>query len=68
MGDGRRSLQMTTRMSEKLRDDAVAIAKLKGERDRMGSGASVVVRRALERYVAQNRHLLSPDHDASSSS
>lgn len=52
---------MTTRIDEALRREGVAIARLKKERDELGFGLSVVVRRAVKRYVAQNRHLLEQD-------
>jgi Arc/MetJ family transcription regulator len=50
--------QMNVRVPEDIRTKAIAIARIKKERDRYGFGASVVVRRALARYVAQHEHLL----------
>ena len=50
--------QMTVRVDRELREKAVAIAKIRKERDDLGFGASVVVRKALARYVARYEHLL----------
>jgi len=52
---------MNVRVDEDIRRKAIAIAKIRRERDSLGFGASVVVRRALARYVKQHEHLLSED-------
>lgn len=58
MPDQPKTPQMNVRVDEATRRKAVAIAKIRKERDQLGFGASVVVRRALARYVAQHKHLL----------
>lgn len=53
--------QMTTRIDRVTRAKAVAIAKILKERDDLGFGASVIVRRELDKYVRKNEHVLPPD-------
>ncbi len=52
---------MTTRLDRVTRAKAVAIARIRKERDHLGFGASVVVRQAMDRYVAKYEHLLPDD-------
>jgi hypothetical protein len=52
---------MNVRVYEDVRRKAIAIARIRKERDELGFGASVVVRRALARYVKQHEHLLGDD-------
>lgn len=54
---------MNIRVPEALRKDAIAIAKIRQERDEEGFGLSVVVRHALEEYVARYEHLLEQADD-----
>lgn len=49
---------MNVRVDEDVRRKAIAIARIRRERDELGFGASVVVRKALARYVARYEHLL----------
>ena len=56
----RRTPQHTAAVPDSLWEDALKIARLRGERDALGHGLSVVVRRNLRRYVERHRHLLPP--------
>lgn len=58
MPDQPKTPQMTTRIDRVTRAKAVAIAKILRERDELGFGASVIVRRELARYVRKNEHVL----------
>lgn len=53
--------QMTTRIDRVKRAKLGAIAKIRKERDALGFGASVVVRRAVDDYLRKHEHLLPPD-------
>jgi hypothetical protein len=53
--------QMTTRIDRQLRAQAVAIARVRKERDDLGFGASVIVRKAIRDYVRRHRDQL-PDN------
>jgi hypothetical protein len=53
--------QMTTRVDAQLRADCVAIARIRKERDELGFGLSVVVRKALRDYRRKHAHLLEQD-------
>jgi hypothetical protein len=61
----RKTPQMTTAMPERLRAQAVAIAKLEGESDYLGAGYAAVVRRETQKYVnrrmARWREQLDPE-------
>lgn len=61
MPDQPKTPQMTTRIDRELRAKAVAIARVRKERDQLGFGASVIVRRALARYVRDHQDQL-PDN------
>lgn len=63
MPDQPKTPQFNVRVPEDLRREGVAIAKLKQERDELGFGLSVVVRRAIKQYVARNRNLLEHQDD-----
>lgn len=52
--------QMNARVPAELRAKAVALARVRGERDAIGTGASVVIRRALADYVRKHEAQL-PD-------
>ncbi len=49
---------MTTRVDAQLRADCVAIARKRRERDALGFGLSVVVRKALADYRRKHADLL----------
>lgn len=49
---------MTTRVDAQLRADCVAIARIRKERDELGFGLSVVVRKALKDYRRKHAALL----------
>lgn len=46
--------QMNVRVPPELRAQVVALAQVRGEHDSVGGGASVIVRRAFEEYVADH--------------
>lgn len=52
--------QMNARVPAELRAKAVALARVRGERDAIGTGASVIIRRALTAYVRKHEDQL-PD-------
>lgn len=64
MPDQPKTPQMNVRVDADIRRKAIAIAKIRKERDELGFGASVVVRRALARYVSRYEHLLDKHPDA----
>jgi hypothetical protein len=51
---------MNVRVDREMRAKAVAIARVRHEKDGLGTGASVVVRRALARYITRHQDEL-PD-------
>lgn len=55
MADQPKTPQMNVRVEREVRAQAVAIARVRGERDDLGTGVSVIVRRALARYVARHQ-------------
>jgi hypothetical protein len=55
--------QMTTRVDAQLRADCVAIARIRKERDELGFGLSVVVRKALKDYRRKHAALLEHAED-----
>ena len=66
MADDGRMPQMTTRIDPTLREEAVRIAELRDERDLVGKGLSVVVRKAVADYVKRHRHLIDEAHSPTS--
>lgn len=58
MPDQPKTPQMTTRVDAQLRADCVAIARKRRERDALGFGLSVVVRKALADYRRKHADLL----------
>jgi hypothetical protein len=52
--------QMNVRVERETRAKAVAIARVRHEKDDLGTGASVIVRRALARYIKSHEDEL-PD-------
>lgn len=58
MPDQPKTPQMNVRVDAEIRRKAIAIARIRKERDTLGFGASVVVRRDLARYVKKYEHLL----------
>ncbi len=60
MADQAKTPQMNVRVERELRAQAVAIARVRGERDPLGAGISAVVRRCLSRYVTRHQDEL-PD-------
>lgn len=61
MPDQPKTPQMTTRVDRELRAQAVAIARVRKERDALGFGASVIVRKALADYVRKHQDQLPAD-------
>lgn len=51
---------MNVRVERETRAKAVAIARVRHEKDELGTGASVIVRRALARYIKSHEDEL-PD-------
>lgn len=60
MADQPKTPQMNVRVDRELRAQAIAIARVRGERDALGTGVSAVVRRSLTRYVTTHKDEL-PD-------
>lgn len=58
MPDQPKTPQMTTRVDAQLRADCVRIAHIRKERDALGFGLSVVVRKALVDYRRKHAALL----------
>ena len=54
----RKTRQRAAAVPDDVWDPAIRIAAIRGERDAIGDGLSVVIRRSLRAYVARNRHLL----------
>lgn len=56
----RKTRQRAVGVPDELWDNALTIARILDERDTIGDGLPVVVRRSLARYVARHRALLDP--------
>lgn len=54
----RKAPQRPVGVPDPLWQDCITIARLLGEKDDIGSGLPVVVRRSLARYRSRHRHLL----------
>lgn len=46
---------MNVKVEREMRAQVVALARVRGEKDALGSGASAVVRRALADYLAKHK-------------
>lgn len=60
----RKTRQRTVAVPDELWDDVLRIAKARGERDVIGWGLPVVIRRELARYRERHRHLLAEGGEA----
>lgn len=59
----RKAPQHAVGVPDPIWQDCITIARLLGEKDDIGSGVPVVVRRSLARYRARHRHLLAEHAD-----